>query len=327
MMTMTAGRYWLTLLLPALSLLAGGSHALAREVDAVAVVEQLGLTELALALAPQAADPAAPAAPAVLLEADARAFLDSAGLGRALEDGAAATLAAHPVFVASARAEAATATRSAAQTQAFEQLLFQALSLDLTTGYNIFPEGVWPDYAPERSLVYGHNRLKHLRQLLFLLRVKGLDPAFTIVPKTSAFKIREAWGVPAGETPQLPDGTRVAQLAEYDLVLEFASPAELLRFQELVTRYAKKDTEEESGLLYSSWWQPFYRSRVASGAMRPTREIWLSMDGHRANVLSLPAEEAPKTAGLSALSGDWQIEVIDLWVNPSFYRYLEGGYR
>lgn len=230
-----------------------------------------------------------------------------------------------PVFVASRAAEAATAAEAPAA--AFEAMLFQAMSENITTGYNIIPKGAWPDYAPDHTIIYGHNDLKHLRQLLFLLRLHGLDPAFTIVPKRSAFKLREGWGNTNDSGPRLPDGTAVAQLSEYDLWMEFSDAAAIEHFQALVTRYAKKDSADEPGLLYASWWQPFYRSFISRESMKETREIWVSMQGYKANVLSIVGEESGKLKALQNLSNIWQTEVIPLWVNPSFYRYLEGHYK
>ena len=198
---------------------------------------------------------------------------------------------------------------------------------DINTGYNILPDDAYEGVDPARTIIYGHNRIKHVRQLLFLLRVHDLEPEFTIVPKRSAFKLREGWGNTTEDTPRLPDGTPVAIISEYDLVMEFGVAEEVLKFQELVTRYAKKDSDDEEGLIYRSWWQPFYRSFVPAGPMQQTREIWVSKDGFKANVLSIPEQAEEKEKQLRDLSDDWAVNVIDLWVNPSFYRYLLGDYK
>lgn len=206
-------------------------------------------------------------------------------------------------------------------------LLFEALAEDITTGYNVTVSANWPNYAPERMLIYGHNDLQHLRQLLFLLRTEGMGPKFRFLPKRSAFKIREEWGVADADTPKLPDGTPVALITEYELFLEFEEAEDVLVFQDLVTRYAKRDSETETGLIYKSWWQPFYRSLVPTGEMVETREIWVSVGGLKANILSIPSEAPGKLVKLRELSSVWSIEEIPLWVNPSFYRYLLGDYK
>jgi hypothetical protein len=300
----------------------------------VDLVETLGLAELAVALfmapAEGSAAESAESGSAELGRAAADQLLQALGWSGMLPAEVERLRRTDPIFLAATEATEATEARAAdpsAATEAFEAQLFHAMAQGLTTGYNIFPRGTRLEVPVEHTIVYGHNRLKHLKQLLFLLRIEGLEPAFTIVPKTSAFMLREGWGVADAERPRLPDGTPVALLAEYDLVMKFASSADVSRFQELVTRYAKKDFEGEAGLIYRAWWQPFYRSRVATEGMRRTQEIWLSMDGFEANILSLPGDTTDKVAALSALSSDWAIDVVDLWVNPSFYRYLEGDFR
>ena len=197
----------------------------------------------------------------------------------------------------------------------------------VTTGYNLLPVAAWPEVDPELSLVYAHNDLKHFLQLLYLLRSEGLNPEFHVVTNASGFEHREWWGEADPKAPRLPDGTAVILVKGYDLFMEFENAADILKFEALVAKYAKKNSEDMTGLIYEAWWQPFYRSLVARGDMVETREILVKMQGLRANVLSMLGEEEGKVASLREISSDWAIEVIPLWVNPSFYRYLQGDYK
>jgi hypothetical protein len=297
-----------------------------------AVVETLGLSELAATFSDAKLDRLAGArsgdsAFALLVAIGAVSVND---FDEALLDHEAGTLVqsvkADPVYLQSVTIQAAVSNEDA-DYLILESLLFEALAEDITTGYNVTYSASWPKYAHDQMIIYGHNDLQHLRQLLFLLRTEGMRPEFRFVAKRSAFKIREEWGVADEATPRLPDGTAVAQITEYELFMEFPESADVLRFQELVTRYAKKDSEDEAGLIYKSWWQPFYRSFVPVAEMEETREIWVSVGGLKANILSIPDEEASKLVALRKLSSLWTIEPIALWVNPSFFRYLQGGYK
>lgn len=296
----------------------------AKEINYGEIIAEFGLIEVAATLDEP---PIAETSTMAHSENRNRVFLERIGVAGTSVDSIRDHLQTDPIFRVAAEAESLAASGYSEASLALEEILQEGMVAGINTGYNVIAEDAWPNYAPDRSIIYGHNQIKHMRQLLFLLRIHGLEPRFEIVPKRSAFKLREGWGNTTEATPRLPDGTPVAIISEYDLLMEFATPEEVLHFQELITRYAKKDADDEQGLIYKSWWQPFYRSFVPSGDMRRTREIWVSKNGFKANVLSIPAQAKEKENSLRNLSDAWSIEVIDLWVNPSFYRYLLGDYK
>jgi hypothetical protein len=205
--------------------------------------------------------------------------------------------------------------------------LQEAIGAGLSTGYNIVPESIWPAFDPSRTLIYGHTSMRHARQLLLLLRLAGLDPEFSFVPKSSAFRYREEWGGSTEGFLELSDGGKLVVSEEYDLFLSFVESEALVRFAEIVTAYAKKDEPDEQGLIYQAWWQPFYRAFKSVDSMPEARVVLVRYQGYRANILSLPEDSVAKRSDFADRFPEMQFEIIPIWVNPSFYRYIEGGFR
>jgi hypothetical protein len=209
----------------------------------------------------------------------------------------------------------------------FIQLLGKPLEENITSGYNIVPTSLWPSFDKDRTVIYGHNDWKHARQLIALLNAKGLRPKVTPLIKQSAFLFRDDWGEPTMELVRLENGERLVVQNEYDLFIEFDKPADVERFAELVTRYAKKDSEDEPGLIYDSWWQPFYRTLRPTKTGQPLTVMLVTFNGYRANLISLPEEAAGKQDRLSSMSAEWSLETFTIWVNPAFYRWQLGDYK
>jgi len=209
----------------------------------------------------------------------------------------------------------------------FEEKLRKAMVSELTTGYNIVPIPLWPEFDVERTVIYGHSDWKHARQLIALLITEGLKIKVTALVKKSAFLYRDKWGEPAHVLPTLTNGHRYIDQLEYDLFIEFAKPSDIAKFVELVNRYAKKDSESEGGLIHGAWWQPFYRTLVSRPNAHELSVMLVSSDGYRTNLMALPELMAPRLPKLQAIDVDWQIETFSIWVNPGFYRNQLGDYR
>lgn len=215
----------------------------------------------------------------------------------------------------------------AADVRDFEVLLGAVMVAGLSTGYNIVPQSLWPEFDPETTVIYSHSDWQHARQLVALLAIHGLTPTVTPLLKQSKFLFRDEWGEPERELPRLADGQRVIDQLEFELFLNFETPEQVTRFGELVTQYAKRDSEDEVGLLHGSWWQPFYRTFVPFDQYHRLVVMLVSYRGFRVNLLSLPEEAADRLTRLRALSDEWQVTPYDIWVNPAFYRFQLGDYR
>ena len=210
---------------------------------------------------------------------------------------------------------------------AFAGKLRESIEQGISTGYNIMPEDRWPQFDPAKTLIYGHNDLKHARQLYALCYSEGLRPKISFLHKKSAFLFRDDWGEPSVPLIQLDNGERLITALEYDLCIEFENPSDIDRFYELVTRYAKKDTADEPGLIHGAWWQPFYRTFQPSSFGNQLTVQLVRYQGYRTNLMSLPKDAPEKNAKLKAMNANWTVESIDIWVNPAFYRFQLGDYR
>ena len=116
-----------------------------------------------------------------------------------------------------------------------------------------------------KKLVYGHNDIIHASQIIGLLKGEGIDAKIQLETKTSAFIYLPEWGESSYVTTRMPNGTIIAHPLEYDLKLQFDSQQDKEKFFELIDKYAKKDEEDQEGLLYESWWQPFIQTEKVAG--------------------------------------------------------------
>ncbi|QXD24468.1 hypothetical protein F7C95_00750 [Opitutia bacterium ISCC 51] len=210
---------------------------------------------------------------------------------------------------------------------AFEKRLAQPIEQRITTGYNIMPENRWPQFDPAKTILYGHNDLKHARQLYALCYSEGMRPRVSFLHKRSAFLFRDDWGEPSVPLVQLNNGDRLVTAQEHDLCIEFEASEDVDRFYDLVTRYAKKDTEDEAGLIHDAWWQPFYRTFQPNSFGNQLTLLLVRYEGYRTNLMSMPEEASEKKNKLEAMHSDWEVEAVDIWVNPAFYRFQLGDYR
>lgn len=129
----------------------------------------------------------------------------------------------------------------------------QALRDDLVTGYNLKDSRFDSNFIDELTLTYGHDNIQHAVQLVGLLRSEGIDADVQFQPKTSAFIYLKEWGEPK-ETPdykvtQIENGNYIASAKEYDIQFEFNNVADKVRFNDIVLKYAKKNSDSTSPLI------------------------------------------------------------------------------
>jgi len=200
------------------------------------------------------------------------------------------------------------------------------IATEVANGYNIATTE-WPPFRADRHLVYGHNDIRHAQQLLALMASEGLDAKVGFSLKTSAFVHRDDWGPPSPEAHALEDGRHLNEVQEFDLHFEFPSRQDKATFRALIDRYAKREENEQSGLIHSAWWQPYYRSRVPEPGFYEVTQVLVSQGRETAVVLVLPDKAPELLADIAALGRPWELDTAPVWVNPAFYRYLEGDYR
>lgn len=200
-----------------------------------------------------------------------------------------------------------------------------ALAKKLTTGYNIKTKSTYANFNPELSLSYGHNGIKHANQLIALMKSEGLDAKVQIEPKTSAYLHMPDWGEPTTPNIVMEDGQIVITPLEYDLQFEFKDKADKMKFIQLIDKYAKKDEVDEENLIYDAWWQPFLQTEKIDGFEKLVVNI-ASEGEYEAYVLTLP-EKSDALIKELAKNKNLKLKTKEVYVNPSFYRFMLGEYK
>ncbi|MFB5763366.1 hypothetical protein [Paenibacillus medicaginis] len=209
-----------------------------------------------------------------------------------------------------------------------QKIFDEGLKQGLFTGYNIKDKRYEAHFDPVLSLIYGHSDLKHAIQLIGLLRSEGMQAKVQLEPKTSAFVYLQEWGTPQQsddyKVVQIENGNYIAYAKEYDLALEFESAADKEQFDSLVNQYAKKDSEDEAGLIAASWWQPLYYSLPAINNYMEISNNRIDSGNYYAQSFSLKEDTASIAEGLKKLAPEAEVQTYDFWVDAPFYRYLNG---
>lgn len=200
-----------------------------------------------------------------------------------------------------------------------------ALAKKLTTGYNIKIKSTYANFNPELSLSYGHNGIKHANQLIALMKSEGLDAKVQIEPKTSAYLHMPDWGEPATPNIVMEDGQIIITPLEYDLQFEFKDKADKMKFIQLIDKYAKKDEVDEKNLIYDAWWQPFLQTEKIDGFEKLIVNI-ASEGEYETYVLTLP-EKSDALIKELAKNKNLKLKTKEVYVNPSFYRFMLGEYK
>lgn len=207
----------------------------------------------------------------------------------------------------------------------FLEVLGAALVDGVLTGYDLRSKGVYDNFPVAHTFIYSQSSLLHMRQLVALLDSEGIEGWVYITPKVSAFLYRDDWGPASDAVVTLPGGIRVVQGREIAVLFEFDSSDDRERFHEVVTRFAKKDEKDETGLIENAWWQPFYYTDQKFAGFEPISLVVISSEDHEAT-LTVLEDKTEKV--VQVLKDDrWDIRVDRVWVNPPFFRFLNGGYK
>ncbi|HZG85358.1 hypothetical protein [Paenibacillus sp.] len=215
------------------------------------------------------------------------------------------------------------------QAPGLQHIVDTALKQGLVTGYNLKDSRYDPNFVDSLALTYGHDNLKHALQLVGLLRGEGIDALVQFEPKTSAFLYLKEWGEPSQSDSfrvvQIENGNYIAYAKEYDISFEFETAADKARFQDIVLAYAKKNSDDATGLIANSWWQPLYYSNTELAGYDLISNNKIRGDGpFYAQSFSLNDQSAAISEGFQSLDSKLEVETYTFWVDPPFYRYLNG---
>lgn len=200
------------------------------------------------------------------------------------------------------------------------------LEADTITGYNLKDKDFDARFDPALSLIYGHSDITNAVQLLGLLRREGIDARIQLEPKSSAYKHMADWGDPEASSStniqQIENGNWIVTSKEYDLVFEFVTVEEKEAFDGIVLQYAKRNEEDRTGLIRSSWWQPLYYTYEPFGKYIPVTNNLIEADGKIAQTFSLPEDFETVAAAFEDLGS--MSTYHNLYVNQAFFNYLMG---
>lgn len=224
------------------------------------------------------------------------------------------------------RIESEWKTTAAVAPSAFALELRQLIGKGIATGYNLVTSP-WPLFAADRHIVYGHSNIDHAQQLLALLASEGLQARIGFSHKTSAFLYRDDWGTLSQSLIDLGNNRRLVEASEYDLHFEFPSISDKEKFVAAINRYAKRDNENQTGLILGAWWQPFYRSNNPAEGFASATQIAVSNGNETAYLLALPAQAPALVKAIQEMNSTWTVNPEAIWVNLAFHRYLQGGYK
>ncbi|GGD84439.1 S-layer homology domain-containing protein [Paenibacillus nasutitermitis] len=210
-----------------------------------------------------------------------------------------------------------------------ESVVNGALEQGLVTGYNLKDARYNPNFIDSLTITYGHSDIKHAVQLTGLLRSEGLQAKVQFEPKTSAFVHLLEWGEPEPDLDnhykKLDNGNYIASAKEYDISFEFNSAADKERFQPIVLAYAKKDSENQSGLIAGSWWQPLYYSQTELDHYDVITNNKIFGSGYYyAQSFSLNSQSGEIVNGFKSIAPAIDITTSTFWVDRPFFSYLSG---
>ena len=196
-----------------------------------------------------------------------------------------------------------------------------------TTGYNLVRTDDKSGFNEDLMIRYGHSDIDHAIQLIYLMKREGFNPKVQLTPKTSAFVYLAEWGEPSYPVEKMASGKMVAMATEYNLDLEFKTKESKQKFMNLINQYAKKDAEDEKGLLIESWWQPFYRSYSKLEGYERLTETQVMINSYQADLMVLPENAKTQQQQVKQLAGEKSVKSNKVWVNPSFHRYMKGEHK
>lgn len=205
----------------------------------------------------------------------------------------------------------------------------------VTTGYNLKTSVYDARFLPELTMTYGHSSIEHAHQLVGLLNSENIVVKLQLEPKVSVYQYLLEWGpVPEEATPtyevkQYSDELYLVHAVEYDLLIEFASKEDLLAFDSVIEKYAKKyeGNEEALGLISDSWWQPLYSTTIADMPEENYHQIYdcvVEKDGYSIHPFCLAENLDDVKTQFEAIDPELSVVPVTRYCNTAFYNYMRG---
>ena len=203
------------------------------------------------------------------------------------------------------------------------------LEKEYITGYNLKNYNYEPRFLSDYTIVYSHDDIDHLIQLIALMKSEGIICRIQIEPKVSVYQYLLDWGPipePSDHYRVVKDGDMyLVNAIEFDASFEFSKKQDKEYFNSLINKNAKKssDNPEMNGLIKGSWWQPLYTSRTVmnTGDFVAIVNNTLSNDKYSLNTFTVrnsPVDFSAFTQSDDTLTA----QRTPLVVNRAFYNYL-----
>ncbi|MGL5435694.1 MAG: hypothetical protein ACRDBO_09915 [Lachnospiraceae bacterium] len=209
-----------------------------------------------------------------------------------------------------------------------------AVLQQISTGYGIKSAAYEARFLPELTLQYGHDNIKHAHQLLGLLSSENIEAKVQLEPKISIYQYLLEWGPVPEPTPTYEvkqfDELYLVYAVEYDLQLEFNNSEDMMKFDQVILDYAKKNegNEDAVGLIYNSWWQPLYsttRSDMPDG-YEQMYDCVVQNGIYSIHPFALPENKDTVVDALTEMAGDDAVVTpVERFCNSAFYNYLSGA--
>lgn len=207
-----------------------------------------------------------------------------------------------------------------------EAIINKAISQEIIVGCQIKTLDQLARFDPGMALSYSHSDMKHIKQLLGLMKSENLQAKTQLESKRSSFQYRPEWKLTDDlHLETLTDGCLIAHKDEFDLVLEFTTEAYRAAFRFVVEEHAKRDADGERKLLFDSWFLPLYRAdRPAEGYVR-IAAVTIQDGKHIAQAYVREEDAEAKAEWFRRECPTLEVSTPGLWVNEAFLRYLNGG--
>ena len=170
------------------------------------------------------------------------------------------------------------------------------------------------------TVIYCHNELKHVKQLIGLLKTQKISAKIQIKPKFAVFPYLKEWELDRDNTEVIQDleeGKRLVRRKEFDIEFEFNSREDIIRFISIVNHYSKREFADKK-ILFGSWFEPLIIASRPLPDLKKAHRIYIETGKLRYLNYSISAESNI----FKELSGHPITE--EVWVTEGFYRYLKG---
>jgi hypothetical protein len=205
-----------------------------------------------------------------------------------------------------------------------DNVLNRAFRESLITGCLIKNKHDLANFDSNLTISYSHSNIKHVKQLIGLLASEHLQAKLQLEPKRSSFIYLKEWErMPDINLESIEEGIDIAHKDEFDIVMEFTSQEHRDGFRNLIESYARTEAENDHNVLYESWRQPLFTSKIPLAGYTRIGEIIIRDASHLAVSYAREKEIAEKLEWFSRETKDMEVTVSHVWVNEAFFRYLD----